>query len=121
VNRRAGVDPNAAALTALSAPRGYARRLNALVAETVKLETDAPGGKGAGDRCRRLWLDDRQSPSRVLASASARLARTRAALPASWRDDPRPRMRETCEIFIESMLQMNRPSRRFVSIGEDDR
>jgi hypothetical protein len=45
----------------------------------------------------------------------------RAALPASWRDDPRPRMRETCEIFIESMLQMNRPSRRFVSIGEDDR
>jgi hypothetical protein len=30
-------------------------------------------------------------------------------------------MRDTCEIFVEAMLEMDRPSRRIASIGEDDR
>jgi hypothetical protein len=44
----------------------------------------------------------------------------RASLPASWRDDSRPQMREVCETFIEAMLKM-KPSSRIVAIGEDDR
>lgn len=44
----------------------------------------------------------------------------RAALPASWRDDPRPQMQEVCETYIETMLQINASS-RVISIGEDDR
>ena len=47
--------------------------------------------------------------------------RARASLPASWRDDPRPRMRVACEIFIETMLEMNRASSRVAAIGDDDR
>ena len=44
----------------------------------------------------------------------------RASLPASWRDDSRPRMHEVRETYIEAMLQMNPPS-GVVAIGEDDR
>ena len=28
----------------------------------------------------------------------------RSALPASWRDDPRPQMQEVCETYVEAML-----------------
>ena len=35
----------------------------------------------------------------------------RAALPASWRDDPRPKMHEVREAYIEAMLELKRPSR----------
>jgi hypothetical protein len=45
----------------------------------------------------------------------------RARLPASLRDDPRPRMRDVCETFIEAMLEMDRASRPAVAIAEDDR
>jgi hypothetical protein len=32
----------------------------------------------------------------------------RRSLPASWRDDPRPKMDEVREIYIEAMLRMTR-------------
>ena len=44
----------------------------------------------------------------------------RARLPVSLRDDPRPRIRDACETFIEAMLEMNRPARP-VAIADDDR
>lgn len=34
----------------------------------------------------------------------------RAALPASWRDDPRPKMHEVREAYIEAMLDLKRSS-----------
>ena len=45
----------------------------------------------------------------------------RAALPPSWREDPRPQMRTVCEIYIEAMLAMKNAGRSVVAIGEDDR
>jgi hypothetical protein len=53
--------------------------------------------------------------------ASTARERARASLPASWRDDPRSKMREVCEAFIEGMLQMNQPSRNVIALGDDDR
>jgi len=43
-----------------------------------------------------------------------RAARTRLrrALPPSWRDDPRPKMDEVRERYIEAMLDLNRPASR---------
>ena len=31
--------------------------------------------------------------------------RIRRALPPSWRNDPRPKMHEVCEIYVEAMLR----------------
>ena len=46
----------------------------------------------------------------------------RAALPPSWRDDPRPKMDEVRELFIEGMLRMRGPTAPMVAaIGDDDR
>jgi hypothetical protein len=53
--------------------------------------------------------------------AHATRERARASLPASWRDDPRSKMREVCEVFIEAMFQMNQPSGNVVALGDDDR
>ena len=44
----------------------------------------------------------------------------RASLPASWRDDPRPKMDEVREMYIEGMLRMNGSS-RVAAISGDDR
>ena len=43
----------------------------------------------------------------------------RARLPTSLRDDPRPRVRDVCETFIETMLAIDRT--RTIAIAEDDR
>ena len=45
----------------------------------------------------------------------------RASLPASWLNDPRPKMRDVCEAYIEGMLQMSNPRGDAVAIGDDDR
>jgi hypothetical protein len=44
----------------------------------------------------------------------------RASLPGSWRDDPRPKMHEVREKYIEAMLPMNGHS-RVAAISDDDR
>ncbi len=44
-------------------------------------------------------------------------ARLRNSLPRSWRDDPRPKMGEVRERYVETVLQLRRP----VAIGVDDR
>jgi hypothetical protein len=46
--------------------------------------------------------------------------RARAALPASWRNDSRPRMRDVREAYVEAMLELKRP-RRLSAITNDDR
>jgi hypothetical protein len=54
----------------------------------------------------------------------ARAARTRLrdSLPPSWRDDPRPKMDEVRELYVEGMLQMWSSSlSRPAVIGDDDR
>jgi len=45
----------------------------------------------------------------------------RDSLPSSWRDDPRPKMSEVREVYIEAMLQMRRSPVRPVAIADDDR
>jgi hypothetical protein len=52
---------------------------------------------------------------------SAARARLRNALPASWRNDPRPNMDVVRELYIEAMLNMKRSSSRPTAIGDDDR
>ncbi|HEY2311810.1 MAG TPA: hypothetical protein VGH46_11950 [Gaiellaceae bacterium] len=48
--------------------------------------------------------------------------RLRNALPASWRNDPRPDMDVVRELYIEAMLRLKQqPSARPVAIGNDDR
>jgi hypothetical protein len=37
--------------------------------------------------------------------------RARRALPASWREDPRPEMEEVCELYVELLArEFSRPS-----------
>jgi hypothetical protein len=36
--------------------------------------------------------------------------RLRRSLPESWRNDPRPKMDEVRELYVEGMLQMSRRS-----------
>ena len=52
-----------------------------------------------------------------------RAARTRLrrALPASWRDDPRPKMEDVRELYVEAMLEMSPRPTRSAAIGDDDR
>jgi hypothetical protein len=53
---------------------------------------------------------------------SAARARLREALPASWRNDPRPNMEVVRELYVEAMLRMkHEPSERPMAIGDDDR
>ena len=47
--------------------------------------------------------------------------RLRASLPPSWRDDPRPKMDEVRELYVEGMLRMWSPPPRPIAIGDDDR
>lgn len=47
-------------------------------------------------------------------------ARLRNSLPRSWREDPRPKMDEVREVYVEAMLHMEAPSRP-TAIGDDDR
>ncbi len=46
--------------------------------------------------------------------------RLRNSLPRSWRDDPRPKMDDVRELYVEAMLEMHSPARIAV-IGDDDR
>jgi hypothetical protein len=46
--------------------------------------------------------------------------KARAALPASWRNDRRPRMHEVREAYIEAMLHNNHSS-GLIAINDDDR
>jgi hypothetical protein len=53
---------------------------------------------------------------------SAARARLRNALPASWRNDPRPNMDVVRELYVEAMLRLKtEPAERPVAIGNDDR
>jgi len=53
---------------------------------------------------------------------SAARARLRDALPASWRNDPRPNMEVVRELYVEAMLRLKQePSIRPMAIGDDDR
>ena len=53
---------------------------------------------------------------------SAARARLREALPASWRNDPRPNMEVVRELYVEAMLRLKQePSIRPRAIGDDDR
>jgi hypothetical protein len=45
----------------------------------------------------------------------------RRSLPATWRDDPRPRMDEVRETWVEAMFEMQRAPMRSGAIGLDDR
>jgi hypothetical protein len=48
--------------------------------------------------------------------------RLRQSLPSSWRNDPRPKMDEVREMYIEGMLAMQgRPMHPVAAIGDDDR
>lgn len=47
--------------------------------------------------------------------------RLRRSLPPSWRDDPRPKMDEVREMFIEGMLRTQRRPMSMAAIGDDDR
>lgn len=47
--------------------------------------------------------------------------RLRNALPASWRNDPRPNMDVVRELYVEAMLRMKHEPLRSVAIGDDDR
>lgn len=50
--------------------------------------------------------------------------RLRDALPPLWRNDPRPKMGDVREFYVEGMLQMWGPPPRLprpVAIGDDDR
>ena len=44
----------------------------------------------------------------------------RAALPASWRDNPHPTMHEVSETYLEAMREWNR-SFRLAAVIDDDR
>jgi hypothetical protein len=48
-------------------------------------------------------------------------ARLRRSLPPSWRDDPRPKMEDVRELYVEAMLRMEPQLVRPVAIGDDDR
>jgi hypothetical protein len=53
---------------------------------------------------------------------SAARARLRGALPASWRNDPRPNMEVVRELYVEAMLRLkSEPAVEPVAIGDDDR
>jgi hypothetical protein len=52
---------------------------------------------------------------------SAARARLREALPASWRNDPRPDMDVVRELYVEAMLRMKHEPVRPIAIGDDDR
>jgi hypothetical protein len=53
---------------------------------------------------------------------SAARARLRSALPASWRNDPRPNMDVVRELYVEAMLRLkSEPTMQPVAIGDDDR
>ena len=54
-------------------------------------------------------------------SEHAARAQLRKSLPASWRNDPRPKMNDVRELYIAAMLRMSRPPNRLVEIAEDDR
>lgn len=47
--------------------------------------------------------------------------RLRRSLPPSWRDDPRPKMDEVREMFIEGMLRTQVRPLSTAAIGDDDR
>jgi hypothetical protein len=49
-------------------------------------------------------------------------AQLRAALPPSWRNDPRPNMDVVRELYVEAMLRLKSPrAERSAAIGDDDR
>jgi hypothetical protein len=48
-------------------------------------------------------------------------AQLRRSLPQSWRDDPRPKMEDVRELYVEAMLRMGPRLVRSVAIGDDDR
>jgi hypothetical protein len=48
-------------------------------------------------------------------------AQLRDALPASWRNDPRPNMDEVRELYVEAMLRLKQPTAGSIAIGDDDR
>ena len=48
-------------------------------------------------------------------------ARLRNSLPPSWRDDPRPKLGDVRELYVESMLEMKRRAAGPMAIGDDDR
>jgi hypothetical protein len=52
---------------------------------------------------------------------SATRAQLRRALPASWRNDPRPDMDVVRELYVEAMLRMKQQPTRPAAIGDDDR
>jgi hypothetical protein len=41
----------------------------------------------------------------------AERTRLRESLPPSWRDDPRPKMEDVREVYVEAMVQLRRPLR----------
>jgi len=45
----------------------------------------------------------------------------RRSLPSTWRNDPRPKMDEVREMYVEAMLRMQEASMRSEAIGLDDR
>jgi hypothetical protein len=54
-------------------------------------------------------------------SSRAVRAQLRDSLPASWRNDPRPKMNDVRELYIEAMLPLRRAPNRPLTIAEDDR
>jgi hypothetical protein len=48
-------------------------------------------------------------------------AQLRRSLPPSWRNDPRPKMEDVRELYVEAMLQMRPRPVRPSAIGDDDR
>jgi len=45
----------------------------------------------------------------------------RRSLPSTWRNDPRPKMDEVREMYVEAMFRMQGEPARPVAIGDDDR
>jgi len=45
----------------------------------------------------------------------------RRSLPTTWRNDPRPKMDEVREMYVEAMLRMQGEPVRSEAIGLDDR
>jgi hypothetical protein len=54
-------------------------------------------------------------------SERAARAQLRESLPASWRNDPRAKMNDVREVYIEAMLSLSRSPNGPVAIAEDDR
>ena len=63
------------------------------------------------DRLLEHWTRERAARDRL-----------RSALPASWRNDPRPNMDIVRELYIEAMLRLKAEEPvRSIAIGDDDR